>query len=231
MRLPRRFFLCVALAALLLGGCASVPVTPARLQNSRADPALAQGELATWNQAVFVCNEFLKSAQRHTLPAGSFALDEQGMVYSYPGGSIRLTIKCTTFGDVLVHWNMVAQERSWGFVVGRTRPGASRLTDNSLFRQPNGAFQSNIDVAGTILHETTHIYTKDSLDNPWDVIRYYAEACFLFRYRTHSMERQPFRTTAEFSAFIAATRQAHPEWFSPTPPNPPSQSLPAPASL
>ena len=210
---------------MLLGGCVAVPVTPAGLQGSRADPALAQSELATWSQAVYLCNEFLKSDQRHTLPAGSIAMDERGMVYSYPGGTIKMAIKCTTFGDLVVRFKFVAQERSWGFVVGRTKPGVNRVTDNSLFRRPNGDFVPNIEVAGLILHELTHIYSGSGLSNPWDVFRYYAEACLLFRYRNHSMEKLPFKTSAEFYSYIEAIRKAHPEWFDQTPLTPPPQPV------
>ena len=226
--MPTSHLLFFVISALLFGGCVSTPVTPTRLSNSHNEPAFAQTELATWSQAVDLCNLFLKSDQRHTLPAGSITLDQQGMVYSYQGGAIRMTVKCTSFGDILVYCKMAAQERSWGFVVGRTKPRVNRLTDNSLFRYPNGAFTSNIEVAGTILHELTHIYTKSCLSNPWEVIKYYTEACFLFRYRTHSMEKLPYRTSAEFYTYIETTRKAHPDWFDQTPTNA-SKQLPQPA--
>ncbi len=211
---------CLIAAALVLGGCFAVPVTPGRLEAEAVNRPLAKAELATWSQAIALCNEFLKSDPRQTLPPGAIAFERDSMVFNHEGGSIALAVKCTTFGDILVLSHMAAQERPWGFVVGSTKPHGGRLTDNSLFRYRNGAFVSDIGVADVILHELTHIYCKSSLDNPWEVIRYYAEACFLLRYRNHSMERLPFRTTAEFYAYIAAIRKAHPEWFSPMPAQP-----------
>ena len=183
---------------------------------------LAQSELATWNQAVALSNEFLGSRQRHALPAGTISIDDEGMVFTHGDGSNKIVIECTSFGDVLVGCNMMAQERSWGFVVGRTKPGKNRLTDNSFFRDRNGDFLSNITVAQIILHELTHTYYKTGIDHPWNAIRYYAEACFLFRYRKHSMEKLPYQTSGEFYAFINNLRKTHPERFSVVTPKPSS---------
>ena len=204
----------VAIVAIVVSsGCVSVPVTPARLQQKASTNSTAKSEWETWKSSVDLANLFLKSECRKTLPEGVITFDDEGMIFANTVTREPVRVRCTTFGDLLVKCNMIAQERCWGFVVGKVGEGNDRLTDNSLFRSPKGMPLANIEIAATILHELTHLHLKMGIDNPVNFIRYYSEAIFLFRYRTHSMERLPYNTTREFYAFIEGLRKAHPDQF------------------
>ena len=194
-------------------GCVSSPITPAKLQAKATTDATAKAELETWMSAVELANLFLKSEYRKTLPTGVIIMDAEGMLFTCATGGEPVRVSCTTFGDLLVKCNMIAQERSWGFVVGRIKPGSDRLTANSFFRYRDGRPQGNIEVAATILHELTHLHLKMGIDDPVNLVKYYSEAIFLLRYRSHSMERLPFNTTNEFYAFVGALKKDHPDQF------------------
>ena len=149
-----------------------------------------------------IANDFLHSDFRKTLPNGTLFLGDDGIVFSTSGDVVPLKIKCSFAGDILIPFGMAAQERSWGFVVGTVPPGESRVLDNSLFTGPSGRLLENFEIAGMLLHELSHTYFRTGTVSFWNGLRYYGESIFLLRYRNHSMERLPFRTSSEFEAFV-----------------------------
>lgn len=221
------------LVMLAFAGCAGVPVTPTKLEAHAQTDAEAGRALHMWSSAVELANLFLASEFRQTLPPGKISLDADGMRFTSASATMPIRVRCTTFGDLLVKFNFPAQERSWGFIVGRTPGGADRLTSNSLFRHRSGEALGNIAMADIILHELTHMHLKSGLDDPLLFIRYYAEAILLWRYRDHSMERMPFKTTSEYYAFIKAMEKNNPDRFSTAPGEVPAKiegTSPAPTS-
>lgn len=183
-------------------GCASVHVTPRTIREVPGRQKDAGVALASLAQAVAIANEFLKSDFRKTLPAGRLTLSDTGIVFKTKDRDLPLDIRCCPAGDILIPFHMVAQERASGFVVGLVKPRQHRVIDNSLFLQTNGERLPDYAIAELILHELTHCYYRLGTVSLARGIRYYAEAIFLFRYRNHSMERLPFRTSSEFEAFV-----------------------------
>lgn len=213
--MPLPFLFVVAVASLVwLPGCTSVTITPQKLA---ARPAGQGTELQRWNEAVWICNEFLGSDSRQTLPPGRLRLVDDGMEFVGADFSLPCRVRCTTWGGVLVQFKMIAQERADGFVVGLTQPGGDRLVDNSFFQVPGGKPRSNLSIAALILHELTHSYYKLGTVDFFTGLRYYAEAVVRFTYRKHSMERLPYRTSAEFRAFAETFVKEHAEPDSPAP--------------
>jgi len=150
-----------------------------------------------------LCNEFLNSPYRKTLPKGSLRLTEEGTEFVTEKRVVPIRIRCSTSGDLVVRVSgLLAQERSDGFVVGLARPKRSRLLDNTFFNHPNGQPLSSSVMAELLLHELTHCYYHVGTVSFGKGLAYYAEAVLLFRYRNHSMERLPYRTTAEFWQFF-----------------------------
>lgn len=197
---------CALLAVLLvwLSGCVSVRVTPESIKAVAARAEEGADALKRWNEAVRICNEFLDSGHRKTLPEGKILLAEDGMTFVSNGVRHPIHVRCCAAGDLLIPFKMIAQERSDGFVVGFLAPRSDREIDNSFFKHLSGSTQKNHEMAGLILHELTHSFLKTGTVSVSKTVRYYAESVFLFRYRKHSMEALPFATSAEFRAFVAA---------------------------
>jgi hypothetical protein len=193
------------LVFLLLAGCASVRVTPAKLAASAlqsTNHSEALSDLARWQEAVGLCNAFLDSPYRQTLPKGRLRLTPEGMEFVTDGRVLPVRVNCTRGGDLVVRVSkLLAQERSDGFAVGLTPPRGNRLLDNSLFHQANGQPLPSDAMAVLILHEITHCYYHLGTVSFWKAVRYYGEAVLLFRYRNHSMERLPYQTSKEFWTF------------------------------
>lgn len=189
-------------AALLLPGCASMEVTPASLREAVGPAAERELALANWTEAVALANAFLESPARQTLPAGRLDLGEEGMTFRAGGRDWPIRVRCTAWGDLCLLAGFSAQERSWGFVVGKEEPGADRILDNSFLRNPFGGVSSPAAMAELILHETTHVVLREGTVGFWKGFAYYLEAIFLFRYDDHSAERRPFATSREFSGYL-----------------------------
>ena len=200
-----------------LSGCASVQVTPKSIGNIEGRAVEQADALKRWGEAVLICNEFLASKYRKTLPKGEMVLEASGMTFISANACLPVHIRCGVAGDLLIPFNMIAQERSDGFVVGALPPREHRELDNSFFKHRSGSWQQNYQMAGLILHEVTHSHFKMGTVSFPKTVRYYAESIFLLRYRSHSMEVLPFHTSSEFSAFLHAhfskqkeEEQAHP---------------------
>ena len=187
-----------------LSGCTSVQVTPKSIRNVNGRAVEQADALKRWGEAVSICNEFLSSDYRKTLPKGDMVLEASGMTFISADARLPVRIRCGVAGDLLIPFHMIAQERSDGFVVGALPPREHRELDNSFFKHRSGSWQENYQMAGLILHEVTHSHFKLGTVSFPKTVRYYAEAVFLFRYRSHSMERLPFQTSSEFSAFVQA---------------------------
>ncbi len=157
-----------------------------------------------WKEAVSISNEFLASEYRKTLPQGEISLDENGMVFVSDRVRLPIRIRCSSSGDLLIPFKMVAQERSDGFVVGSVPPHRHREIDNTFFKHISGSPQQNYQLAGLILHEISHVHFRLGTVSVPKTVLYYCEAIFLLRYRSHSMEILPFRTSREFNAFVKA---------------------------
>jgi hypothetical protein len=192
------------LVLVVLSGCASVQVTPASISGIRGRDEERAEALKTWLEAVWISNEFLASEYRKTLPQGTITLEEDGMAFVSDGARSPIRIKCSTAGDLLVPFKMMAQERSDGFVVGSLPPHQHREIDNTLFKHFSGSKNMNHHLAGLILHELAHIHFRLGTVSVPKTMLYYCEAIFLFRYRSHSMEIIPFRVSREFSEFVRA---------------------------
>jgi hypothetical protein len=189
------------LLLLPLCGCVSVRVTPRSIAAVPDRAKDREAALVCLREAVAIANEFLASDFRKTLPAGELVLSDDGLVFVSQGRRIPVDIRCTSWGDILIPFKMAAQERSTGFVVGSITPHEHREIDNSLFRRRSGKPQRDFEIAQLILHELTHSYYRLGTVSFTKTVAYYAEAIFLLRYRTHSMERLPFQTSREFGAF------------------------------
>ena len=190
-----------AFAVVITCGCASVKITPTSVLAVSGRTQERDASLERWREAVRLCNAFLQSPHRVTLPGGALRLKDDAMEFVTGDTVLPVRIKCTTWGDWVVRTSMAAQERSDGFVVGLVRPRRSRLLDNSFFKDGNGRPRSSDFMAELILHELTHSYYRCGTVSFPKTMGYYAEAIFLFRYRRHSMERLPYKTTEEFRTF------------------------------
>jgi len=185
----------LALPALL--GCASRPICPATLGAIADEEPAAMVALIRWNDAVDLANGFLASEHRETLPAGQFDHVHDGLVFRTGDLELPITVKATSWGTLCNWFGFTAQERSWGFVVGR-RGGGHELVANSLFLDPEGRWYHPADIASLLLHETTHTLYGLGTVSCWAGTKYYLEAIFLLRYRNHSGERLPYATSDEF---------------------------------
>ena len=188
----------------LFSGCTAVRVTPGGVGKVRGRNEEKAAVLKTWKDAVWIANRFLASEHRRTLPEGKLILEENGMVFVTGVGSLPIRVRCSPMGDLLLPFNMIAQERSDGFVVGSVPPHRDREVDNTLFKRLSGGPLPDYEMADLILHELTHVYFKQGTVSFPKTLRYYGEAIFLFRYRSHSMEKLSFRTDDEFYAFVKA---------------------------
>jgi hypothetical protein len=185
------------------GGCGGVPLTPAAISGAPVAEDVRRDVVATWREAVALANEFLASPFRATLPAGRFELaDDAGMRFVTDAGAWPITVRCTTWGDVVVWFGFAAQEREDGFVVGSMAPERDRLVDNSLFVNGSGWRKPASDVADLVLHETTHVVWREGTIGFWNGVAYYVETIFLFRYSNHSDERRANATDEEFAWFL-----------------------------
>ena len=197
------FQICLlALLVMFCSGCFSVPITPKALAGGTDRLAERNSDLKRWTNAVLACNEFLKSPERKTLPPGRIEFGDQGMVFVSETNRLPIRVRWTDWGDLLIPFNMAAQERSDGFVVGLVPPGQLRLLDNSFFNSNDGKPSPSVVMASLILHELTHSYYHMGTVDFHHGLTYYMESIFLFRYRSHSQERLPFQTDAEFWAFF-----------------------------
>jgi len=203
VRLPHRaiFVFLVGLAPFLTG-CVSVPISPALLRTAQAQYPESPDALSRWEKAVERGNAFLRSPYRKTLPEGQLRLTTDGMEFVTAKATLPIRIRCTRFGDFTVACGFSAQERSNGFIVGRTKSARTRLLDNSFFRFSEGEPMPPDSMAELILHELTHSYYRCGTVSFTQGFLYYGETIFLFRYQNHSMERVPFETSAEFEKFI-----------------------------
>jgi hypothetical protein len=126
------------------------------------------------------------------------------VLHAEDGRTIPVEVRVTTWGGVGARLGFAAQERSWGFVVGRRGEG-DPLVANSLFRDAGDDWRHRVRVAALILHEATHVVYDVGTVGFWKGLAYYLEALFLFRYRNHSGERAPFATTEEFNRWAEET--------------------------
>lgn len=173
-----RLSLITAAALLLLSGCASVPITPATLAASTDRPEERDDALKRWREAVNLCNAFLESPYRQTLPKGEIWLTDDGMEFVADGVVRPVNVRCTRWGDVLVWFDMAAQERSDGFVVGLVKTGRSRLFDNSFFKYDADQPYPAAGIAELTLHELTHSYYHCGTVSFTKGMMYYLEAVF-----------------------------------------------------
>ena len=189
--------------------CSSVKVTPEAVRKITSRREEASTSMVRWDRALQLCNDFLNSPERITLPRGKLSLAENGMEFKNRDTVIPMPVSCTTWGDVVCRW-YVAQERSEGFVVGFVTPKLNRVLDNTFFKQGNGKPRPPQNMAELILHELTHSYYRVGTVSFFKGLRYYAEAALLWRYRGHTMERLPRKTTAEFWKFYRRTSARKP---------------------
>jgi hypothetical protein len=194
--------LAVVLLAFVLTSCSSVTLSPVSVSSVAGRSVEAEQLIETWRKAVALSNDFLLSEHNTTLPRGTLLLSEEGMTFAVNGESTPFEVRCNSSGDLLLPFKMVAQERSCGFVVGAVPPKESRAIDNSFFKDLSGKAMPEYRVASLMLHELSHVHHALGTVSPWKSIAYYAEAIFLFRYRNHSMERLPYRTSSEFHAYL-----------------------------
>jgi len=171
------------------------------VRNSPQPKAESDAALARWQAAVELSNVFLASPWRRTLPVGKFLLSDEGMIFQSDAGEWPVHVRVTMVGDLCARFGFSAQERSDGFVVGRTLPRRDAVMDNTFFRHTDGKFASPQTIAGLLLHELTHSVFREGTVGFWPGFAYYAEAAVTWRYRTLSGERRAFATSEEFHNF------------------------------
>ncbi len=177
-------------------------LTPQSVSHVHGRSEEGEQAVARWQEAVVICNDFLESDFRKTLPKGEIVWTDRGMSFVSGEKTVPIVIRCCAAGDLLIPFKMAAQERSDGFVVGSLPPHRNRELDNSFFKHSSTQARPSYRLAELILHELTHTYFHQGTVSLPKTIAYYAEAIFLFRYRTHSMEILPYRTSHEVSAFV-----------------------------
>jgi hypothetical protein len=198
----------LAVAALLLAGCSSVPITPARVREAATTTPEARLAIERWETAVEIANAFLASPYRRTLPAGRYTLTDDGTTFQAATGACwPMRVRYDAIGQVCATFGFAAQERTDGFAVGKAPPKKNILTDNTFFRTRSGEELPPAGLAGLLLHETTHVVLRDGTVNVPKSIAYYAEAVFLLRSRTLSAERRPYATSEEFDRFLRSHGQ------------------------
>ena len=120
--------------------------------------------IVRWETAVERANAFLLSEHNTLMPRGSYELLGSGLVFRTEQQDWEVTIRNTWFGDVVVASGFVAQERSWGFVVGEVGEGED-IVANTLFLTNQGGTRSADAMASLILHETAHqVFEVGTLD-------------------------------------------------------------------
>jgi len=191
----------VAFLLALLASCASVTVTPATIRAASAPAERREATLAAWMQSIAIANEFLASPYRRTLPPGSIELGLRGMRFVTEQGTWPLEIHCNAYGALVLAVGAQAQEREYGFVVGLQDGGVDRSLDNALFRHADSSLREPQDIAGTFLHEVTHVVYREGTVGFWNGVAYYLEAVFLLRNTKHSAERKAYATSHELSYF------------------------------
>ena len=195
-------------AVVALAGCASVEVTPAAVERAARVPADERADLLRrWREALELANAFLDSPQRETLPAGRFELDRRrGMRFATAEASYPLRVRFTMWGDWVVAVGSVAQERSDGFVVGRSRSDPRDVAvDNSMFYDHRGRPREPAMLARLILHETAHVVLGVGTVGTCSSLWYYAEVALAWRtHNEHSAERLPRQVDRELDAYLAA---------------------------
>jgi hypothetical protein len=196
----------LALFVVFYSGCASVSITPKELTRGKDRMDERNSDLKQWTNAVSLCSEFLSSPERKTLPFGHIYICDEGMEFVSDTNRQPINVRWTSWGDLLIPFDMIAQERSDGFVVGLAPPGKKRLLDNSFFKTIQGTPNNSAEMASLILHELTHSYYHMGTVDVYHGFTYYLEAIFLLRYQNHSQERVPFQTDAEFETFIERKR-------------------------
>lgn len=190
-------------------GCATTAVTPGQIAVAPVGVVERVESLKRWSDAIGLCNEFLSSPFRKTLPQGRLQFADDNMEFRAGGEVLPVIVRCTTWGDLVVLSKTgTAQERSDGFVVGLVKPKRNRLVDNSFFKTADGQPYSGAAMAQVILHELTHSYYRTGTVGWSEGFLYYLEAVCLLRNRTHTAERLPYQTSAEFLRFIQARNTA-----------------------
>ena len=198
--LGKRF---VGLLLAALGGvsCSTLVSPEAILESPNLTEEVKADVLGRWELAVERANAFLLSEHNTLMPRGSFELLGPGLVFRTDQQDWEVTIRNTWFGDVVVASGFIAQERSWGFVVGEVGSGED-LVANTLFRTSLDAPRSADGMAELILHETAHqVFEVGTLDFS-RTIRYYWFSLFQ-DHSGHPDEEKPNAVSAEFSVFAA----------------------------
>jgi hypothetical protein len=195
---PASFHWLLLVAFLSLGSCAT-PITTESIRASGAPLEQREKALSLLEEAVFMANDFLGSAECRTLPGGSYESDQLGeLSYVTPVGTWATHIENSCGGDLAVWIGFRAQERDDGFVVGSRPPDRFAEIDNSMFRTTDGSWQSAESITRLILHETAHTIHGEGTVGVWNSIAYYAEAIFLLRASYHSAEEIPRAVEEEF---------------------------------
>ncbi len=99
----------LSILLLLASGCAAVRISPAALKASTVRTNEAVADLRRWQEAVYLCNLFLNSTNRKTLPPGQLRLTDDGMEFTTANSTLPIRIRCSDWGDVLVWYGMAAQ--------------------------------------------------------------------------------------------------------------------------
>ncbi len=155
--------------------------------------------LALFGKGLEQANEFLASEHRLSLPVARYELEpDGGLVFVTESKRWPIRIRNSLSGDLVIFFGFRAQERDDGFVVGARPPDEFPAIDNSLFRLPDGEWQTVESVAKLILHETAHTVHGEGTVGYWNTFCYYLEAVFLLRSTNHSAEIIPRAIGKEF---------------------------------
>ncbi|MFK5956437.1 MAG: hypothetical protein QM477_08350 [Planctomycetota bacterium] len=184
-----------------LGGvsCSTLVSPEAIMESPELSDEAKTDAIERWESAVERANAFLLSDSNTLMPRGSYELLGSGLVYRTDKQDWEVTIRNTWFGDVVVATGFIAQERSWGFVVGEVGKGED-LIANSLFRTSLDEPRSADDMANLILHETAHqVFDVGTLDF-LGTMHYYWYSLF-DSHSKHPDEQDPNAVSAEFTKF------------------------------
>lgn len=190
------------LFAALVGVSCSTLVSPeAILDSPKLTDEVKTRVILHWESSVERANAFLLSEHNTLMPRGSYELLGSGLVYRTDQQDWEVTIRNTWFGDVVVASGFIAQERSWGFVVGEVGSGED-LVANSLFRTILDAPRSADGMASLILHETAHqVFDVGTLDF-FGTVHYYWYSLFE-HHSGHPDEAMPNAVSNQFANFTA----------------------------
>lgn len=180
---------------LCLGAC-STAITPLAIDAADAPIELRSEANRRWHEAVTLVNQFLAEQPVWELPPFRLRHDPAGMRLVTEEGEQGFAVACTSWGNLVTLAGFTAQERSWGFVVGKQGDGDDVLANS--FLQSSMGLRSVASLGGLILHEAVHTIEGSGTVSFWSGLRYYLLTPIYGGAQRHPHERLAYEVEARF---------------------------------